>query len=228
VAFSPTGAARLCAKSVGNLIAAGRSRIDELRGIDPDRDGTTGFSQGYLLVDFYRGQATDPNGRSIEQMWGVDFGTIEGEEETTAMQWMFPLQTATTGRDEPEWMRASTPVLSKRAIETFCTDLQIQANLRRSFEYILSFYGATLVTKDSAVVVEKTGGFNRLAPTWLKFNSAHYDRITRIMRCLRICGLVTCAVAFCNFLEDVHYSGQFRSVLWSTNIGIWRDAAGVD
>ena len=229
VAFSPTGAARLCAKSVGSLLAAGRSRLDELRGIETDRDGTTGFSQGYLLVDFYRGQAANPNGRTIEQMWTFDFTRVEDEEENTAMQWMFPLQTATTRHDEPEWMRASTPVLSKKAIETFCTDESIQANLRRSFERILSVYGANLVKDNSnKLVVEKTALFLQLAPNWLKFNSAHYDRITRILRCLRICGLISCSVAFCNFLEDVHYSGQYRSVLWSTNIGIWRDAAGVD
>jgi hypothetical protein len=100
---------------------------------------------------------------------------------------LFPLPEASA-------FNRSAPLLDPATLAEFRRDALIQQNLLKSLEVMLAFYGFTL-DRDKKVVTP-ADNFKERADNWLFPNDHNHLRITRILRCLTLCGLQDFARAF--------------------------------
>src|SRR5581483_7741036 len=84
------------------------------------------------LLDFYRGKGTDTEGRFVKDIW--TWGDDELETVHNFIQWLFPLP-------EPSGFNPDAPLITEDDIATFKSDKLLQANVRKSFERMLAFFG---------------------------------------------------------------------------------------
>ena len=94
------------------------------------------------LLDFYRGQATDAEGRLLKEIWTWDDDDLEAVHDF--IQWLFPLP-------EPSQFNPDAPLLTEEDIDAFKNDPILRANVMKSFERILAFLGFSLA-EDGKVV----------------------------------------------------------------------------
>src|ERR1700730_3164051 len=94
------------------------------------------------LLDFYRGQGTDAEGRFLKAIWTWEDNDLEAVHDF--IQWLFPLP-------EPSQFNPDSPLLTANDIEAFKNDPVLQTNLIKSFERILGFLGFSW-TGDGKVV----------------------------------------------------------------------------
>jgi hypothetical protein len=141
------------------------------------------------LIDFYLGEGRDTSGRMIEEVWAFDNSDLEIVHDY--IQWLFPTVRASDYNPE-------SPVLSEEDIILFRLNLQLQRNLRESFEIILAFFGLRL---DSDLVCEGNNFKERKHILFGSFNHNHL-RVTRILDSLVTLGLRKEAKAFFAFLHD--------------------------
>lgn len=161
------------------------------------------------LVEFYRGNGEDAEGRKLADVWA--FSDDEMEFHHDFIQWIFPLQQAS--RFNP-----NAPILSDKDIADFRGDPALRENLKRSFDRFLAFLG--LEEKDGRVV--PAADFQAksqviLAPdhNWL--------RITRALTSLRLLGLPEQSEAFYEGLLDLMKDGKAR--ITAETRRFWREAA---
>ena len=147
------------------------------------------------LVEFYRGQARDTEGRRLEEIWAWDDDSLEAVHDF--IQWLFPLP-------EPSAFNPDAPILRTEDIAAFRGDPLLQARLQRSFERILRFLGLTL-THDGKVI--RGDNFAARAPDVWAAPNHNWLRITRILRSLTLLGLETQARALYDRLSEM-YSGR--------------------
>jgi hypothetical protein len=137
------------------------------------------------LVTFYRNEAADYRSRWLSELWA--YSNEQLEQHHDFIQVLFPLA-------EESFYNAKAPVLEGAMIETFRGDRTIQQNLLRSLEVMLAFYGFTLDRENK--LVAPADNFAARAENWLFPNDHNHLRITRILKCLMLCGLQDYARAF--------------------------------
>jgi hypothetical protein len=162
------------------------------------------------LVDFYRGEATDSEGRSLGELWGWNDDELEAVHDF--IQWMFPLP-------EPSRFNPDAPLLTSDDAATFRGDALLQARLRKSFERILMFLGLSRAADGS--VAEGANFTDRVPEVW-QYPNHNWLRITRIIRCLCLLGLKQEAEALFTRLEDI-YSARKCPITGDT-FRYWTDA----
>jgi hypothetical protein len=149
------------------------------------------------LVEFYRGQARDTEGRRLETIWDWDDESLE--EVHDFIQWLFPLP-------EPSNFNADAPLLSAQDIREFRGDPALQARLRHSYERLLTFLG--LAPGEDGKVVEAQNFAARAPEVWRSPNH-NWLRITRILRSLTLLGLEAEARALFDRLDALYRSEKF-------------------
>lgn len=149
------------------------------------------------LVDFYRCQAVDTEGRNLEDIW--EWNDHELELVHDFIQWLFPLS-------EPSQFNPNAPLLTRNDIAAFRSEDQLRINLRKSFERILTFLG--LRQDASGEIIEGENFASRTADVW-DYPNHNWLRITRILRSLTLLGLEPQAQALYRRLETFHRSGRF-------------------
>lgn len=149
------------------------------------------------LLSFYRCQGTDIEGRTLEEIWTLNDDELE--ELHDYIQWLFPLP-------DPSQFNSDAPLLTDKDIESFKSDLVIQANLVKSFERILGFCGFSW-TKDEKVV-EGNNFQERIPDVWEIFNH-NWLRITRILRSLTLLGREVQAQALYDRLSEFYRTTKF-------------------
>ena len=161
------------------------------------------------MVAFYRGEAPDYKGRTLEALWGWDDGRLEDVHDY--IQVLFPLK-------EPSLFNSRAPLLDDASVAAFRADERVRANLLRSFERMLRFYG---FRRDAATgeVVEAENFADR-AREWLTPGDHNHLRITRILKCLSACGLGAEAAAFQKRLLAVAGPGRVSA----ESVYYWRNA----
>jgi hypothetical protein len=163
------------------------------------------------LVAFYRGEAADYQGRTLHDIWGWDDRRLEDRHDY--IQVLFPLP-------EPSRFNARAPLLDGATIARFQTDDLIRENLLRSFRVMLRFYGLR-VDEQTGEVVEAEN-FAERAPEWLFPEDHNHLRITRILKCLTLCGMGERATAFLRRLLVVADPSRVQA----DAVRYWRDAVG--
>jgi Opioid growth factor receptor (OGFr) conserved region len=129
------------------------------------------------LVDFYSGQGTDAEGRSLDELLSWRDGRLEAVHDF--IQWLFPLA-------EPSRFNPDAPLLTEEDVGAFRADPLLRDNLQRSFERLLTFLG--LGRDPDGRIVEGPNFRSRATDVWAARNH-NWLRITRILRSLRLLGL---------------------------------------
>ncbi len=137
------------------------------------------------LVEFYRGEAADYQDRTLHDIWSWDDRRLEDRHDY--IQVLFPLL-------EESRFNAHAPLLDDATLARFRADEVIQANLLQSFRVMLRFYGFRLDEKTGEIIA--ADDFGERAKEWLSPGDHNHLRITRILKCLRLCGLKNRAAAF--------------------------------
>lgn len=148
------------------------------------------------LVNIYRGESRDAEGRSLEEIlkWDDD----EMEEVDNFVQWIFPLP-------EPSRLNPHAPLLDEKDIAKFQADPVLRGNMRKSFKRILSFLGLAMA---DGKVVEGPNFSLGVPEVWAAPNH-NWLRIARILRSLTLLGLKTEAKAMFAWLEAIYSSRRF-------------------
>lgn len=148
------------------------------------------------LLEFYRGEGEDVEGRTLADLWAMSDDEMEFHHDF--IQWMFPLQ-------EPSLFNFRAPVLSDEEIQAFHDEAPLRDNLQRSFDRFLSFLGLTREggrVAPAADFESKREIFRAPDHNWL--------RITRVLTCLRLLGLEEQSRAFHAGLTRLMEDGQAR------------------
>lgn len=163
------------------------------------------------LIEFYKGNGTDSEGRSLSEIWA--FRHDQWEDRHDFIQWLFPLR-------EPSQFNPDAPLLTDGDVALFHADAPLQENLKRSFGLFLAFLGLRL--EGDQVVRTSEGERNRV------FDHPNHNwlRITRVLTSIRILGLETECRAFFSFLNQLH--DEDRSGATTESFRYWREAAGAD
>jgi hypothetical protein len=162
------------------------------------------------LVDFYRREATDTEGRLLQDIW--DWNDDQLEEVHNFIQWLFPLT-------EPSRFNFDEPLLGQEDILAFQKDEHLRGNLRKSFGRILTFLG--LRQTETGEIVESENFPPRAVDVWEAPNH-NWLRITRILRCLMVLGCEREAQALYGRLELLYRSGRFP--ISADTFGYWTGA----
>jgi Opioid growth factor receptor (OGFr) conserved region len=145
------------------------------------------------LLAFYAGTGTDGAGRTLAEILGSSFETLEHEHDY--IQWLFPLP-------EPSPINADAPTLTGAAIGALQSDPALKAT-RRALDRMLAFYGLALVHRGDALEVVPNATFTERRNVWLRRNNHNHLRLTRILRCCYLLGLRAEAHAFGYFLDQL-------------------------
>jgi Opioid growth factor receptor (OGFr) conserved region len=164
------------------------------------------------LLNFYRSTGTDAEGRRLEEIWSWNDGELEAVHDF--IQWLFPLP-------EPSRFNPDAPLLTERDIAAFRADEPLRANLRRSFERILTFLGLAL-SPDGKVV--EGPNFARRAPDVWAYSNHNWLRVTRILRSLRLLGQEDGAQALYERLAEFHRGQRFP--IGADTFRYWTEAVG--
>jgi hypothetical protein len=149
------------------------------------------------IVDFTRDQAPDTEGRTIHEIWTWDDDALEAVHDF--IQWLFPLP-------EPSQFNPDAPLLTTEDIAALRGEAQLRANLRRSFDRMLTFLG--LAWDENGSIIEGPSFEGRAAEVWATPNH-NWLRITRILGSLSLLGLKTEARALFARLEQFYQQKRF-------------------
>jgi hypothetical protein len=163
------------------------------------------------LVDFYRGKATDAEGRRLAEIWEWDNNELEIVHDY--IQWLFPLV-------EPSQFNPDAPLLTDADIAAFQADQVLQHNLRKSLERMLEFFGLALA---GGQVVEGPNFAARIPDIWAVPNH-NWLRITRILHSLTLLGLASEASALYDWLAAAYHSRRFP--ISDETFRYWTEAVG--
>jgi hypothetical protein len=149
------------------------------------------------LLDFYRDQAPDTEGRFLTDILAWDDDSLE--EVHDFIQWLFPLS-------EPSQFNPDAPLLTREDITAFRNESALQENLRKSFQRILTFLGLSWVEKGT--MVEGPNFSARVAEVWA-YPNYNWLRITRILKSLMLLGLETEAKGLFEKMDAIYSSRRF-------------------
>lgn len=160
------------------------------------------------LIAFYRGEAGDHKGRTLEDIWALPPFWLEHTHDY--VQWLFPIPEAGRFND-------FAPLLSEADRAAFAADEALRANQRRSLDVMLAFFGLTR----RALVIEALPELNMREHIWLKRGGHNHLRISRIIRSLHLCQQPELAAAFQQAMIEI---GTTQGVVSEQSIGYWRAA----
>jgi hypothetical protein len=163
------------------------------------------------IVDFYRGTGTDYEGRSLTDLWQWDNERLEMVHDF--IQVLFP-------NWEPSGVNPYAPLLDDGTVAAFAQDETLRANLARSHDRMLRFYG--LAYDAAGNTVRRRADFAERARNWLQRGNHNYLRITRILHCLKALGLEDRARAFLRCLEEIF--AERGGDIGDKTLDYWRSA----
>ena len=161
------------------------------------------------LLRFYRGDGGDDVGRRIGEIWQYSADDLEGVHDY--IQWLFPLE-------ERSAFNPRAPVLDGETMAEFRRDATLRANVERSLEVMLSFYGFA-ISNDG---LTRAPDFAERSREWLRPGNHNFLRLTRILKSLSLLGHEERAEELLTCLEDVYR--ERPTVIGSHTMGYWRRA----
>lgn len=163
------------------------------------------------LIGFYRGTNPDFLGRWLKDIWTWDYDRLESVHNY--IQVLFP-------NAEPSMFNSQAPLLDAETIAAFHQDAELRANLRRSLDLMLGFYG--LERTEDGKGIRPAESFVLRAVNWLAPGDHNYLRLTRILKCLRALGLPEDALALFACLEDLYH--RYPREIGEETFAYWQDA----
>jgi hypothetical protein len=171
------------------------------------------------LIGFYEGTTTDNRGRWLREIQSWDFSKLEAVHDY--VQWLFPLR-----KRSP--VNPAAPSLDQEAISEFRARPELRAELIRTLEVMLRFYGFSLAGSLEEPKVICSDDFEPRAANWMTSGNHNHLRITRILGCLRALGCENYGEAFFRALQEVYWSElQDRTrAISDQSFAFWRSATG--
>jgi Opioid growth factor receptor (OGFr) conserved region len=165
------------------------------------------------LTRFFAG-GVDDDGRTLDEIVGWDDARLEMVHDY--IQWLFPLP-------ERSGANPSAPVLDARTIAQIRGDAEMQERLRAAFQRMLTFYGFAL---EGDAVVEGPR-FTAASRNWLHAGNHNHLRLTRMLRSLRVLGLVREAALLWEALRALYEqeSAAGRRTITPETFTFWRQAS---
>lgn len=163
----------------------------------------------FSFNDFYEGLIPDRKGLYLYDYW--DMTETELENRHDYIQYMFPLT------EQSEAVPAA-PFLSEKEMLLFGKHPVIQANVRKSFEKMLDFYG--LETRNGSII--ESASFLVKAERWMTGHNHNFLRLTRILKSLILFGLNEEASSLYKVLSTLYlkYPGRIND----ESFMYWTDA----
>ncbi|MBL8699091.1 MAG: hypothetical protein JNK67_12000 [Alphaproteobacteria bacterium] len=164
------------------------------------------------IVEFLRGKGRDGAGRRLSDIWAMNDAELERSHDY--IQWLFPL-------DEPSGANPGAPVLAAEDVAAIRKDQVIRANIRRSLDRMLGFFGFAWGGERRTLVLSPY--FPQQAANWLSTGNHNFLRMTRILRCLVLVGEPDAARALLAALEAIYKRGYSR-VIGPRSLEFWQRA----
>ena len=165
------------------------------------------------VVRFYRGESPDARGRTLDAILAWDDAQLEAVHDY--IQWLFPL-------DEPSRFNPDAPLLTPADREAFRHD-PLAANLRRSLDRMLAFYGLTLEPSEGRPRIVRSPDWGDRSLQWLHPGNHNLLRLSRIIRSLALLGQGHLAEALYSALRK-EAEGRVTAV----TLGYWKEATDAD
>lgn len=168
------------------------------------------------MVSFYKDGGTDALGRTLETILQFDDDTLA--QDPDHIYWLFPLEQQS--RKNP-----NAPTLTEADIAEFKADPEIQNNMRRAFNHMLSFYG---LQDNGEKIIPAHNCFERVN-VWVDNFSPHFNNISRILKSLNAVGLKDEAKRFMLQLDALYnFRPNISAVVdISDSYGHWRKNSGL-
>lgn len=160
------------------------------------------------VLDFYLGVLADWKPEKIYEL-----SDLELEYNHDFIQWLFPLK-------ELSRFNHDAPFLSDKDIWYFQNSSLLRSAMLISFEKMLGFYGLFL----EGNVIKQFKHDVELQETWINYGNHNYLRITRILKCLTLCGLKNYALIFYDALIKLHE--KFPQDIEEFSVDFWTKAVG--
>lgn len=128
------------------------------------------------------------------------------------IQWLFPL-------NERSSHNKKAPILTEKEISEIRHNEKIKENLIHSLDIMLNFYGLQRANDTTQMIRQKR--FHSIKKRWLRKNNHNFMRITRIIKCLKMCGLGEYAIGFYNELFNIY---QENKTIIGDSIDYWHNA----
>lgn len=161
------------------------------------------------IVEFYRREKPDSEGRMLEEYWGWGNDTLEQLHDF--IQWMFPL-------NEPSAVNLDAPLVTREDQDAFRREPLLQSSMRRSLSVFLNFLGLEM-RQDGHV--DRRANFGQRISLWRASNH-NWLRITRMLKSLRLLGFEKEAREVWKCLRQLHEKEGYVS---EHSFGYWREAA---
>jgi hypothetical protein len=142
------------------------------------------------ILEFYRLEKPDSEGRMLQQYWSWGHDILERRHDF--IQWMFPLAEASA-------FNRDAPLVTREVSEAFVREPLLQTNLRRSLDVFLNFLGLEYAGGQVAPAVI----FEHRLSIWRQTNH-NWLRITRLLKSLRLLGLEKECRALWDCLKKLH------------------------
>ncbi len=164
------------------------------------------------LLEFLRGEGRDDRDRRIAEIWAMSDEELERRQDF--IEWLFPL-------DIPGAVPDGAPLLTPADIAILARDRAIRANLRRSLDRMLGFYGLAWDGERRRILLAPA--FRDRAIVWLSPGNHNLPRLTRILQSLALAGEREAAAALFACLEAL-YRGPYRGAIGPDGFARWRAA----
>ncbi len=128
------------------------------------------------LLTFYANRSPDHAGRYLRDLHAFSLDQLESTHDL--IQWLFPL-------DTPSPVNPFAPTLDTETLAAFRASPPLEANLQKSLDMMLHFYGLTR----TGATISRAQNFPARAPNYLHPNNHNHLRLTRILRSTHLLGL---------------------------------------
>ena len=169
------------------------------------------------LLRFYRRSGVDHRGRTLLDIRKMTFEELESTHDF--IQWLFPLP-------ESSSFNTHAPLLTEDDITCFHSDSCLQGELLASLRIMSAFYGLSVLTTAGLLTIVKSPCFDTRREAWLHPGNHNFLRITRILRCLMICGCEAWAFSLFHCLEEIY--SEFQYEIGSRTFSFWQNAIQID
>lgn len=166
------------------------------------------------ILAFYQNQSPDSRGRMLEDIWSWDYQELEYTHDY--IQWLFPLK-------EKSRFNRNAPVLNDEVIEAFRTSKKLRANLIKSLNVMLRFYGLQChKLNDTDIEIIKSEEYQARKLDWIERGNHNYLRLTRILTSLRLLGAENHAQALFKCLNQIYL--EERRNMGRETYNYWQNA----
>ena len=182
------------------------------------------------LFLFYLELKQDHAGRYISDIWKFNHSELEDIHDYVQLLFpdinlgmFFPLFAMGSKREivVPQIVKGDTTLLH----ESSEISRRFKANMLKSLDLILDFYGFQYSLKDDRIIIEPSPAFKERAANWLTVENHNFLRITRILGSLRWCGLEKYSLALFNALGGVYKIKEYKSIIdQSDSFKYWKSA----